>query len=106
MLADGSLLANEIAPRVHNSGHWTEAACIVSQFEQHIRAVAGLPLGDPARHSDCVMENLIGDDVLRVPALLAEPDLMLHLYGKAEARPGRKMGHFTLVAPRAPAGRT
>ncbi|MFA6032483.1 MAG: 5-(carboxyamino)imidazole ribonucleotide synthase [Myxococcota bacterium] len=101
VLADGSLLANEIAPRVHNSGHWTEAACTISQFEQHIRAVAGLPLGDPRRHLDCVMENLIGDDVLRVPALLAEPDLMLHLYGKAEARPGRKMGHFTRISRRA-----
>ncbi|RWC34080.1 MAG: 5-(carboxyamino)imidazole ribonucleotide synthase [Mesorhizobium sp.] len=100
VLADGSLLANEIAPRVHNSGHWTEAACIVSQFEQHIRAVAGLPLGSAERHSDCAMENLIGDDVLRVPALLAEPDMMLHLYGKAEARPGRKMGHFTRVSRR------
>ncbi|QND57147.1 5-(carboxyamino)imidazole ribonucleotide synthase [Mesorhizobium huakuii] len=100
VLSDGSLLANEIAPRVHNSGHWTEAACIVSQFEQHIRAVAGLPLGSPGRHSDCVMENLIGDDVLRVPALLAEPDLMLHLYGKAESRPGRKMGHFTRISRR------
>ncbi|UCI27295.1 5-(carboxyamino)imidazole ribonucleotide synthase [Mesorhizobium sp. B2-8-5] len=97
VLADGSLLANELAPRVHNSGHWTEAACIISQFEQHIRAVAGLPLGSPARHFDCVMENLIGDDMLKVPALLAEPDLMLHLYGKAESRPGRKMGHFTRI---------
>ena len=95
VLADGSLLANEIAPRVHNSGHWTEAACAVSQFEQHVRAIAGLPLADASRHSNCVMENLIGDDVLRVPGLLAEPDLVLHLYGKAEARPGRKMGHFT-----------
>lgn len=101
VLPDGSLLTNEIAPRVHNSGHWTEAACIASQFEQHIRAVAGLPLGDPKRHFDCVMENLIGDDVLRVAELLAEPDLMLHLYGKAEARPGRKMGHFTRVGLRA-----
>lgn len=100
VLSDGSLLANEIAPRVHNSGHWTEAACVVSQFEQHIRAVAGLPLGSPERHSDCVMENLIGDDVQRVPELLAEPDLMLHLYGKAEARPGRKMGHFTRISRR------
>jgi 5-(carboxyamino)imidazole ribonucleotide synthase len=100
VLADGSLLVNEIAPRVHNSGHWTEAACTVSQFEQHIRAIAGLPLGDNARHSDCVMENLIGDDVLRAPALLAEPGLMLHLYGKSEARPGRKMGHFTRLSPR------
>jgi 5-(carboxyamino)imidazole ribonucleotide synthase len=98
VLADGSLLANEIAPRVHNSGHWTEAACIVSQFEQHIRAVAGLPLGRPDRHSECVMENLIGDDIARTPDLLAEPDVMLHLYGKAETRPGRKMGHFTRIS--------
>ena len=82
-------------PRVHNSGHWTEAACAISQFEQHIRAIAGLPLGETARHSDCVMENLIGDDILRAPELLQEPDLVLHLYGKSEARPGRKMGHFT-----------
>jgi 5-(carboxyamino)imidazole ribonucleotide synthase len=97
VLPNGGVLVNEIAPRVHNSGHWTEAACAVSQFEQHIRAVAGLPLGDPARHSDCVMENLIGDDVRRAPALLAERDVVLHLYGKAEARPGRKMGHFTRI---------
>ncbi|SMH56929.1 5-(carboxyamino)imidazole ribonucleotide synthase [Mesorhizobium australicum] len=95
VLRDGNLLVNEIAPRVHNSGHWTEAACAISQFEQHIRAVAGLPLGDPKRHSDCVMENLIGDDVNRLADLAAEPDTVIHLYGKAEARPGRKMGHFT-----------
>ena len=100
-LSDGALLVNEIAPRVHNSGHWTEAACAVSQFEQHIRAIAGLPLGDGTRHSDCVMENLIGNDVERAPDLLAEPDLVLHLYGKAEARPGRKMGHFTRIRQRA-----
>ena len=101
VLADGSLLVNEIAPRVHNSGHWTEAACAVSQFEQHIRAVAGLPLGDAGRHSDCVMENLIGDEVLAAPQLLEEPGLVLHLYGKREVRPGRKMGHFTRLAGRA-----
>jgi 5-(carboxyamino)imidazole ribonucleotide synthase len=95
VMADGSVLVNEIAPRVHNSGHWTEAACAVSQFEQHIRAICGLPLGDPARHADCVMENLIGEEVSRAPALLAEPGVMLHLYGKAETRAGRKMGHFT-----------
>lgn len=95
VLPDGRLVANEIAPRVHNSGHWTEAACATSQFEQHIRAVAGLPLGDPRRHSDCVMENLIGEEIGRVPDLLAEPEVVVHLYGKAEARPGRKMGHFT-----------
>jgi 5-(carboxyamino)imidazole ribonucleotide synthase len=94
-LKDGSLLVNEIAPRVHNSGHWTEAAALTSQFEQHIRAIAGLPLGATARHSDCTMENLIGNDVKRAEALLAEPDLVLHLYGKVEARAGRKMGHFT-----------
>jgi len=97
---DGELLANEFAPRVHNSGHWTEAACAVSQFEQHIRAIAGLPLGNPNRHSDCVMENLIGDEVERASSLLVEPDLMLHLYGKTETRPGRKMGHFTRLTPR------
>ena len=101
MLKDGNLLVNEIAPRVHNSGHWTEAACAVSQFEQHIRAVAGLPLGDPSRHSDCVMENLIGDDVTRLAELAAQPGTVIHLYGKAEARPGRKMGHFTrLLGPK------
>lgn len=94
------LLVNEIAPRVHNSGHWTEAACAVSQFEQHIRAITGLPLGDPKRHSDCVMENLIGDDVDKLADLASEPDTVLHLYGKAEARPGRKMGHVTRISPR------
>ncbi len=93
--ARDGLVVNEIAPRVHNSGHWTEAACAVSQFDMHIRAVAGLPLGSARRHTDCVMENLIGEEVLKAPSLAAEPDLMLHLYGKAEARPGRKMGHFT-----------
>jgi 5-(carboxyamino)imidazole ribonucleotide synthase len=98
VLADGGLIANEIAPRVHNSGHWTEAACVISQFEQHVRAVAGLPLGSTRRHGDCVMQNLIGDDVLAAPALAAEPDLVLHLYGKAQARPGRKMGHFTRLS--------
>jgi len=92
---NGDLAVNEIAPRVHNSGHWTEAAGIVSQFEQHIRAVANLPLGDCARHSDCVMENLIGDDVDIIPSLLTQKGVRIHLYGKAETRPGRKMGHFT-----------
>ncbi|MCE7028342.1 5-(carboxyamino)imidazole ribonucleotide synthase [Jiella avicenniae] len=98
---DGALLVNEIAPRVHNSGHWTEAACLASQFEQHVRAVAGLPLASPERHFDCVMENLIGDDVGRFAGLVAEPRSLLHLYGKAEARRGRKMGHVTRVTPRA-----
>jgi 5-(carboxyamino)imidazole ribonucleotide synthase len=94
-LPDGRVLANEFAPRVHNSGHWTEAACVVSQFEQHIRAIAGLPLGAQARHSACVMENLIGDDVERIPDLMGEAGVVLNLYGKTETRPGRKMGHFT-----------
>ncbi|WP_313611968.1 5-(carboxyamino)imidazole ribonucleotide synthase [Agrobacterium sp.] len=95
VLPDGSLVANEIAPRVHNTGHWTEAACAVSQFEQHIRAISGLPAGDARRHSDCVMTNLIGDDVEAVPQWLGKSDCVLHLYGKSEARPGRKMGHVT-----------
>lgn len=93
------LIANEIAPRVHNSGHWTQNGCAVDQFEQHIRAVAGLPLGDGSRHSDVVMENLIGDDVLAVPAILKERHAALHLYGKGAPRPGRKMGHVNRVKP-------
>jgi 5-(carboxyamino)imidazole ribonucleotide synthase len=91
------LIVNEIAPRVHNSGHWTQNGCAVDQFEQHIRAVAGWPLGDGSRHSDVVMENLIGDDILRVPAIAREKNAALHLYGKAEARPGRKMGHVNRI---------
>ncbi|MFZ0099175.1 MAG: 5-(carboxyamino)imidazole ribonucleotide synthase [Gemmobacter sp.] len=91
------LLVNEIAPRVHNSGHWTQNGCAIDQFEQHIRAVAGWPLGDGSRHSDVVMENLIGDDILRVPEIARERNAALHLYGKSEARPGRKMGHVNRV---------
>ncbi|WP_283196243.1 5-(carboxyamino)imidazole ribonucleotide synthase [Rhizobium sp. AN80A] len=97
-LSDGSLIANEMAPRVHNSGHWTEAACVISQFEQHIRAVSGLPLGNADRHSDCVMRNLIGDDILDLPDWLKRRDTLVHLYGKTESRPGRKMGHVTTLA--------
>ncbi|HBS50378.1 MAG TPA: 5-(carboxyamino)imidazole ribonucleotide synthase [Rhodobacteraceae bacterium] len=91
------LVVNEIAPRVHNSGHWTQQGCTVDQFEQHIRAVAGWPLGDGRRHADVVMENLIGDDMDRVPDLARASDTALHLYGKAETRPGRKMGHVNRV---------
>lgn len=87
------LLVNEIAPRVHNSGHWTQAACLTSQFEQHIRAICNWPLGDPARHLDIVMENLIGDEINSAPKELAA-GAQLHIYGKAEARVGRKMGHL------------
>ena len=93
------LLVNEIAPRVHNSGHWTIDACLVSQFENHVRAIAGWPLGGTERHSDAVMTNLIGDDVNRWRELARE-DLAVHLYGKAEARPGRKMGHTTRLLPK------
>ena len=91
------LVVNEIAPRVHNSGHWTQQGCVVDQFEQHIRAIAGWPLGDGSRYADVVMENLIGDDVNRVPALATEPGTAVHLYGKGDARPGRKMGHVNRV---------
>ncbi|OUS35033.1 5-(carboxyamino)imidazole ribonucleotide synthase [Rhodobacterales bacterium 56_14_T64] len=91
------LVVNEIAPRVHNSGHWTQNGCTVDQFEQHIRAVVGWPLGDGQRHSDVVMENLIGDDMDRVPELAKERDCALHLYGKVDVKPGRKMGHVNRV---------
>ncbi|MDO8883748.1 MAG: 5-(carboxyamino)imidazole ribonucleotide synthase [Pseudotabrizicola sp.] len=91
------LIVNEIAPRVHNSGHWTQAGCAVDQFEQHIRAIAGWPLGDGGRHADVVMENLIGEDVDRVPTLARERSTQIHLYGKVEVKPGRKMGHVNRV---------
>ena len=94
------LIVNEFAPRVHNSGHWTLDACLVSQFESHIRAICGWPLGETSRHSDAVMTNLIGSDVDKWRELAAEPDTALHLYGKAEARPGRKMGHVTRLYPK------
>lgn len=88
------LLLNEFAPRVHNSGHWTMDGCAIGQFENHIRAVVGWPLGATERHSDCQMTNLIGDDVAAWPQLVAEPGTCVHLYGKNQARPGRKMGHI------------
>lgn len=97
---DGRVLVNELAPRPHNSGHWTIDACAVSQFEQLVRAIAGLPLGSPERHSDAVMKNLVGDEVHDWPRLAAEAGACLHLYGKGEARPGRKMGHVTRLSPR------
>jgi 5-(carboxyamino)imidazole ribonucleotide synthase len=101
VLENGEVVVNEYAPRVHNSGHWTQDACTVSQFEQHIRAVAGWPLGDPARHSNAVMENLIGGEVDHWRALAAQPQTCVHLYGKREARAGRKMGHVTRLRPMA-----
>ncbi|WP_417310123.1 5-(carboxyamino)imidazole ribonucleotide synthase [Devosia sp.] len=93
---NGKLLVNEIAPRVHNSGHWTEAVCITDQFEQHIRAVANWPLGDPARMANVVMENLIGDEIAAIPGQL-DPTTRPHAYGKAESRAGRKMGHINRI---------
>ncbi len=93
------LVVNEFAPRVHNSGHWTIEACVIDQFQQHIRAVAGWPLGDGSRHSDAVMTNLIGAEVDNWAELAAE-GAGLHLYGKTETRPGRKMGHVTRISPR------
>ena len=100
--ADGAerLVVNEIAPRVHNSGHWTIDGAQTSQFEQHIRAIAGWPLGSPLRRGEIEMHNLIGEDADEWRDILAQPDLSLHLYGKLETRPGRKMGHVTRVIPR------
>jgi 5-(carboxyamino)imidazole ribonucleotide synthase len=95
------LLANEFAPRVHNSGHWTQDACTHCQFEQHIRAIAGWPLGPTAPHSAAEMENLIGHDLDRLPALARE-GASIHLYGKAEVRAGRKMGHVNRLLPGPP----
>jgi 5-(carboxyamino)imidazole ribonucleotide synthase len=92
----GGLVVNEIAPRVHNSGHWTQDACVTDQFEQHIRAICGWPLGDGRRHSDAVMTNLIGDEVDAAPGMTGAA---VHLYGKSDVRPGRKMGHVTRLSP-------
>ncbi len=96
---DSSILVNEIAPRTHNSGHWSIDACCVSQFENHVRTVCGLPVGSSARHNDAVMLNLIGADVNNINALLDAPNACLHLYGKKQARAGRKMGHITFLKP-------
>jgi 5-(carboxyamino)imidazole ribonucleotide synthase len=99
--ADGGhkVLVNEIAPRVHNSGHWTLDGASISQFEQHIRAIAGWPLGKPVRHGQVTMTNLIGDEINDYAQWLTVPGATLHLYGKGAARPGRKMGHVTQVQP-------
>ncbi|MCB9979762.1 MAG: 5-(carboxyamino)imidazole ribonucleotide synthase [Rhodospirillales bacterium] len=95
---EGHLLANEIAPRTHNSGHWTIDACAVSQFENHVRTVCGLTVGMPGQHSAAEMLNLIGDDVRGIARYLEQPNACLHLYGKHEARPGRKMGHVNFLS--------
>lgn len=100
LLPDGTLLGNEIAPRPHNSGHWTMDACLCGQFEQHVRAVVGLPLGQAARHADSVMRNLVGPEGLAAwPEMAATPGIVAHWYGKGEARPGRKLGHANLLIP-------
>lgn len=98
-LADGRLLVNEIAPRVHNTGHWTQDGCEVDQFEQHIRAVAGWPLAPARTIAQVEMLNLLGEEVHAWPKFAAEPETRLHLYGKREAKPGRKMGHINRVKP-------
>lgn len=95
VLRGGGLLVNEFAPRVHNSGHWTLDACACSQFEQHVRAIAGWPLASPARHSDAVMDNLIGEEANAWASLCGDARACLHLYGKGQAKSGRKMGHVT-----------
>ncbi len=95
-VTSSGLLVNEVAPRVHNSGHWTQNGCAIDQFEQHIRAVVGWTLGDATRHSDVVMTNLIGDDVLQYAQVT---NAALHLYGKADIKAGRKMGHINRVKP-------
>ena len=94
-VVDGDLVANEIAPRVHNSGHWTIDGSVTSQFEQHIRAICGWPLGSPRRLGRIEMLNLLGDDIFRWWDFLVEAGTSLHVYGKHEARPSRKMGHVT-----------
>ena len=93
------ILVNEIAPRVHNSGHWTLDGASISQFEQHIRAIAGWPLGKPIRHGEVTMTNLIGDEINSYTDWLGVPGATVHLYGKGTPRPGRKMGHVTQVMP-------
>ncbi|WP_375682003.1 5-(carboxyamino)imidazole ribonucleotide synthase [Bartonella sp. CE47NXGY] len=94
VLTNGHLLVNELAPRVHNSGHWTQKACITSQFEQHIRAICGLPLGSPYRHSDCQMTNLLGNNFSTLKYFLKQERTSIHLYGKSTVHPNRKMGHI------------
>ncbi len=94
------LIVNEIAPRVHNSGHWTQNGCVVDQFEQHIRAIVGWPMGDGSRHNNVITENLIGSDIDQVKVLALDKNVALHIYGKRDVQPGRKMGHFNRVSPK------
>ncbi len=96
---DGKILANEIAPRPHNSGHWSIDACAVSQFEQHVRTVCGLPVAPPGQHSNAIMTNLLGSDVKKLAPWYEMKNACLHLYGKHDIREGRKMGHATVLSP-------
>ncbi|WP_415289294.1 5-(carboxyamino)imidazole ribonucleotide synthase [Brevundimonas sp. S1H14] len=96
-MGSGELLVNEVAPRVHNTGHWTQDGCVCDQFEQHVRAVVGWPLGPTQAHARVEMTNLLGDEVEQWRALAAEPHARLHLYGKHDARPGRKMAHVNRI---------
>ncbi|AYG95316.1 5-(carboxyamino)imidazole ribonucleotide synthase [Brevundimonas naejangsanensis] len=96
-MGNGELLVNEVAPRVHNTGHWTQDGCVCDQFEQHVRAVVGWPLGPTAAHARVEMTNLLGDEVEQWRTLAAEPNARLHLYGKREARAGRKMAHVNRI---------
>ena len=98
-LSDGRILVNEVAPRVHNTGHWTIEGCAINQFEQHVRAVCGWPLGSTERHSNAVMENLLGAEADDWQSLAAKAQ-GVHLYGKGASRPGRKMGHVTTLSPK------
>ena len=102
---ESQILVNEIAPRVHNSGHWTLDGATVSQFEQHVRAIAGWPLGKPVRHGPVTMTNLIGDEINGYERWLTVPGATVHVYGKGTPRPGRKMGHITQVLPQTPVAR-
>jgi 5-(carboxyamino)imidazole ribonucleotide synthase len=104
--ADGleGLVVNELAPRVHNSGHWTIDGAQTSQFEQHVRAIVGWPLGATTRRGRIEMHNLIGEEAAEWRDVLSQPDLNLHLYGKMEVRPGRKMGHVTRILPEGGSG--
>ncbi|MBY7649395.1 MAG: 5-(carboxyamino)imidazole ribonucleotide synthase [Candidatus Liberibacter europaeus] len=100
VMDDETVIVNEMAPRVHNSGHWTEAACTISQFEQHIRSIAHLPLRKPYRHSNCVMQNLIGFEINQLDQWLNSNESFIHIYGKSKVIPGRKMGHVTKIYPK------
>jgi 5-(carboxyamino)imidazole ribonucleotide synthase len=98
VLPNGDVFVNEIAPRVHNSGHWTLDGCTVSQFEQHVRAICGLPLASARLLTASVMENIIGDDIKKIPEYLQNKNANIYLYGKTKVKAGRKLGHVNIIA--------